>query len=167
VNVDVVDALLTDAEEILRMRRKAEDWLAARGIEQWRPGAVGPAAIADQLQRGEWHVVRRASGLCAGLRLLWSDPSLWQGDDRFAAYVHGMMIDRIHAGQGLGTGLLRWADEQALAASAPFVRLDCVESNERLRAYYEAQEFTVVGRRDFDGPWPSVVLLQKPTLRRR
>jgi hypothetical protein len=68
---------------------------------------------------------------------------------------------------GRGEITLRWAEEQARLASAPFLRLDCVESNERLRAYYEGQGLTVVGRRDFDGPWSSVVLLQKPVLRRR
>jgi hypothetical protein len=36
-----------------------------------------------------------------------------------------------------------------------------VESNQRLREYYAGQGFREVGRRDFDGPWDCVVLLER------
>jgi GNAT superfamily N-acetyltransferase len=154
-------AVASDAAEILRLRREAEDWLDAQGIEQWGRGHVDLAQIARQVQQGQWQVLRRQAGLCGALRLLWSDEALWLTDDCFAAYVHGMVIDRAKAGQGLGASLLRWVEAQAVVAAAPYLRLDCVEGNERLRAYYKAQGFTPVGRRDFDPPWFSVALLQK------
>lgn len=97
-----------------------------------------------------------------GLRLLWSDEAVWGHQDVPAAYVHGLMISRSNRGQGLGEELLAWAEEQARAAGASALRLDCVEANEVLRSFYRRVGLTEVGRRDFDGPRHSAVLFEKP-----
>ncbi|MDK3257722.1 hypothetical protein [Blastococcus capsensis] len=47
------------------------------------------------------------------------------------------------------------------AAGRAYLRLDCVEANPRLRRYYREQGFAEVGRREFDGAWDPVVLLQR------
>lgn len=39
--------------------------------------------------------------------------------------------------------------------------LDCGEKNEALRRYYTREGFRVVGRRDFNGRWYSVGLLER------
>ncbi|WP_461145259.1 GNAT family N-acetyltransferase [Salinifilum aidingensis] len=77
-----------------------------------------------------------------------------------AAYVHGLMVDRSAAGRGLGEALLRWAAEQGRAAGVGLLRLDCVESNTALLAYYRRLGFTEVGRREFER-FHSVTLLQQ------
>jgi len=37
-----------------------------------------------------------------------------------------------------------------------------VEANTRLRRFYTDQGYRQVGRRDFDGPWFSAALFEKP-----
>ncbi|MGB8652085.1 MAG: GNAT family N-acetyltransferase [Mycobacteriales bacterium] len=151
-----------DAPSLLALRHALEAWLESLGVEQWGRGEVVLSDVVRQVAEGEWWVVRADDeGLLAALRLLWSDEPVWQRDNGPAAYVHGLMVNRADAGRGVGAGLLRWAEAQARAAGAPCLRLDCVESNARLRAYYAAQGFAEVGRRDFDGPWFSAVLLEK------
>lgn len=154
-------ATRVDAEDILRLRTAAEDWLEEHGIEQWGRGEVALAHVRREIQRGEWWLVRHSNGPCGALRLLWTDPAVWAAENRFAAYVHGLMVDRRWAGTGLGADLMKWVDEQARAAGAPAVRLDCVERNLDLRRYYRRHGFREVGRRDFDGPWFSAVLMEK------
>jgi len=148
-----------DAEVILGPREAAALWLSGRGIEQWEPGEVSMADLRGQVGRGEWHVACGAGVVCGALRLLWSDPAVWQPGGGVAVYVHGLVIDRGHAGAGLGAGLLDWAGEQGRRAGAVVLRLDCAEGNAGLRRYYARLGFREVGRRDFDGPWHSVVLL--------
>jgi RimJ/RimL family protein N-acetyltransferase len=41
------------------------------------------------------------------------------------------------------------------------MRLDCVESNARLRTLYRSAGYREVGRHDFRGPWLSVTLFEK------
>lgn len=110
--------------------------------------------IADWPCPGDMGVVAEASGPIGAAWWRFFD-----ADD--PGYVHGVMVARAQSGQGIGAALLRWAEEQARAAGAPALRLDCVESNHRLRAHYLAQGFDEVGRRDFPGPWHSVVLFEK------
>lgn len=154
-------ATLDDLGELFRLRREAETWLAQRQIRQWVPGEVRPQEVREQLLADQWRVLRADDHLRGGLRLLWSDELVWQEESLPAAYVHGLMIDRRYAGQGVGESLLAWAEQQAWRAAVNLVRLDCVETNHGLRRYYQRLGFVEVGRRDFDGPWFSAVLLEK------
>lgn len=155
-------ASLADAAEILRLRHEAEEWLEQRRIVQWGRGFLRAVDVRDQLLAGQWYVSRGKGDLRAALRLLWSDEAIWQHENTRAAYVHGLVIDRRYAGRGLGAELVRWAEGQAGRADVAVLRLDCVESNSRLRRYYADLGFREVGRRDFEEPWPSAVLLEKP-----
>ena len=56
-----------------------------------------------------------------------------------ALYVHRMAVRRSAA--GLGAVILDWAADVARGQGRAALRLDCVASNRRLRAYYEAAGF--------------------------
>ncbi|HEX8496931.1 MAG TPA: GNAT family N-acetyltransferase, partial [Actinomycetales bacterium] len=168
LRVDAIEPVPADRSDVVRLvelRDQAARWLTDRGIRQWGPGEVEAAEVAEQVSAGEWFVTRSEDDgppvVVAALRLLWADEQVWGPMPPDAAYVHGLVVDRTHAGQGLGATLLRWGQEQALEAGRTVLRLDCVESNPVLRAYYRAAGFSQVGRRDFDGPWHSAVLLEK------
>ena len=77
--VDVVQAVETDGPEILALRHAAEDWLAERGIIQWRPREVSVEQVGEQISRGEFFVARdrEQSRIVGALRLIWSDPVVW------------------------------------------------------------------------------------------
>jgi len=154
-------AVPQDATAIFALRGQLEDWLASRAVVQWEPGEVALDNIVAQVKDGEWHVAAEGESLLGALRLLWADEPVWREEDRFAAYVHGLMVPRCRAGNGLGAALLSWAERQAQWKNAPSLRLDCVEANLRLREYYASLGFREVGRRDFDGPWYSATLFEK------
>lgn len=160
--LSIEQATQQDARSVLALRHSLEAWLEARNVEQWGRGEIELGELERQVAANEWHVVRSPSGhLRAALRLLWSDEPVWREQNALAVYVHGLMVNRADAGLGLGAALLAWAEQQAREKSAPLLRLDCVESNKDLRRYYCALGFLEVGRRDFDGPWYSAVLLEK------
>lgn len=161
-------AQTSDAGAIHRLRRQLEDWLEAKGIEQWKPGEVGEQDIAAQISDGEWHVLRDSTlGIAAALRLLWEDREVWGNDAAQAVYVHGLMVDRRAAGRHLGEALLQWAADQGRVGGARTFRLDCGESNAALRSFYRQRGFEEVGRRDFDHGWFSVTLFEKQLEGRR
>lgn len=153
-------ATSADCRALHRLRRSLEDWLRAKGIDQWTPGEVTEDEVAAQIARGEWHVLRNGAGIGAALRFLRADREIWGQDETSARYVHGLMVDRAAAGRGLGEVLLRWAAERSTAEGAERLRLDCGESNEALRAYYRSRGFTEVGRKEFDHGRFSVTLLE-------
>ena len=63
--------------------------------------------------------------------------------DGSAAYLHRMAVRRTEA--GLGPVILAWAADIARQHDCDALRLDCVASNGRLRAYYEAAGFACRG----------------------
>lgn len=154
-------ALLGDAEDLHTLREVAAQWLVDRGIRQWRPGEVDVRRVREQIESGEWFLYREAGAVLVALRFLWSDPSFWgvQPDD--AAYVHGLVIDRRHAGEALGVRALRWAEDRARAAGRTYLRLDHAADNTRLARYYRELGFVERGRREFD-LWGPVTLVEKP-----
>src|SRR2546423_1211405 len=77
-----------------------------------------------------------ANGEAVGtLVVQWDDPLFWAGYPSDAGYLHRLAVRR--HGAGLGSRLLRWAEFHAAGAGKTHLRLDCVASNESLRAYYE------------------------------
>ncbi len=156
--MSIEPATPADVEDVLRLRRAAEDWLAVRNIDQWRPGGLSSAEVGAQIEAGEWHVARNGEAVCGAFRLLWSDEPVWRAENAFAAYVHGLVTDRRYAGAGLGGRLLTWVAEHGRRAGTTLLRLDCVEHNHRLRRYYAELGFREVGRRVFAGGWVNVLL---------
>ncbi|ALG15172.1 GNAT family N-acetyltransferase [Kibdelosporangium phytohabitans] len=144
-------AVAGDVPEILRIRRAAEDWLAAAGIRQWEPGWLTAEAVSAEIAGGEWQVARDGATLAGALRLLWSDEQVWQADNAFAGYVHGLVVDRRYT--GLGSRMLDWAGDRVLDAGARLLRLDCVSHNLRLRRYYLDRGFREVDVRLCYGRW--------------
>ena len=158
-------ALPGDAAELHAMREAAAQWLVERSIRQWLPGEVDVPTIRAQLVAGEWFVIRRDGRVVAALRLLWADPDFWGRQPDDAAYVHGLMVDRSAAGEALGAGALRWAEQRARSAGRAFLRLDHTADNARLARYYRELGFVERGRRQFD-VWGAVTLVEKPLTRK-
>lgn len=156
-------ATLDDVVSLHGIRRACELWLAAQGIEQWGVGEVSIGDVSVQVEEGEWFVgVNDSDQVISGLRYLVADRDVWpdaKGDG--ARYVHGLMVDRELARAGTGAFLLSWAESRAVAEGAHVMRLDCVESNERLREFYRDRGYREVGRRDFHSVWLSATLFEK------
>lgn len=160
MDLTIRPAVPDDVAAVHALRQAAADWLEGRGIQQWRRDDTPPETVAAQVERGEWQVAVARGAVRAALRLLTSDPE-WPPDGVRACYVHGLMIDRSQEGTGLGARLLSWAADHARRADAQTLRLDCAETNVRLRQYSTAQGFRPVGRVAYAAPWHSVVLLER------
>lgn len=155
-------ATMADAQPLWLLRRQLEDWIYAKGLNQWRPGELPIETIEGQINADEWHVQRHEDGIIAALRVLWSDPDFWGPDDGQCVYVHGLMVDRGHSDQRLGKRLLDWAAMQGAAAGRSYLRLDCAADNPNLCAFYASQGFVAAGEMKFDSGLNDVVLWQRP-----
>ena len=73
----------TDAAAILALRHAAEDWLASRSIDQWKPREIPLSTIDQQVARGEFIVglEPQTQYIVAAMRLMWSDPAIWTDDE--------------------------------------------------------------------------------------
>ena len=124
-------------DDVLSVLNEAAAWLHARGVSQW-PERFEPSWVEGAIGRGETWLVSVDGTLSGTVTLDWSDP-IWSDAGGAAAYLHRMAVRREAA--GLGAAILAWAAGAARRHGQTALRLDCVASNDRLRAYYEAAGF--------------------------
>ena len=153
-------ATVQDAAVVVRLRDAAAEWLLARGIEQWRPGELTEARIAMRAEAGELYVCRMDGAVAAAVVVADQDSAVWGPVAGDAGYVHTLVIDRRHAGQGLGRRVLAGV-EHLIATRHARARLDCVSTNNRLRKYYRDAGYREVGERDLGAGWSPVTLFEK------
>ncbi|WP_163543314.1 GNAT family N-acetyltransferase [Occultella kanbiaonis] len=142
----------TDARDIIALRDGLAAWQESIGVTQWRVGEVSPFVVERQVAAGEWYVLRRGGSLVATARLLTRDEHTWGpelGGEGSAGYLHGLMVARTAAGEGLGGQILEWFCRMSASHGLPAARLDCVATNARLRRYYRDHGFTEQGVTDF------------------
>jgi ribosomal protein S18 acetylase RimI-like enzyme len=140
----IISAQSEDVGRYIELLEEVADWLAERGINQWRPGSFRLSAnyYAESIRQGEVQLAFCGGALVGTLRLLLREPIVWPEiaeDD--AVYVYNLAVRRKWANQQLGSRLLEWASHRALALGRRFVRLDCVAENTVLSDYYTLAGF--------------------------
>lgn len=161
--VRVRPATLADAATILELWQSSARWLLSKGIVQWRPEYFNRDSVVEFLTNGSDAYVAEIDGVAVGTYVVtWSDPVIWEElDDGQAGYIHRFAVNREYKGSGIGTYLIRSAEEQIRSKGKKHVRLDCMADNERLNRYYAELGFRFVRRLDMPGGW-SANLYEKP-----
>jgi len=120
-------------------------WYRTHTTQAWDVTKGDPSVVVAILDTGlKTQGLADYDGQIAGtLVVQWDDPLFWAGYPNDAGYLHRLAVRR--HGDGLGSRLLRWAERHAAAAGKVYLRLDCVASNESLRAYYERAAYQHVG----------------------
>lgn len=156
-------AEVDDAEDLVALRNSVARWLVDRGIDQWLPGEFSRKRIRSWIERGRVHVHRRAGTIVAAVAILDADPGIWRDDRPDAGYIHLLMVDRAHAGSGLGDAALAYAEHQIRDRGGTVARLDAVASNVALQAWYEQRGYRRVSRTAVgDQDLYDAVLFEKP-----
>lgn len=139
--VEFLLAVPRQLDDVLSVLDDAAAWLQSGAVVQW-PSRFEPAWVEGAIRRGETWLVRVGETISATVTLDQAD-SVWDGLPGRALYVHRMAVRRQAA--GLGGAILGWAAGVARERGREALRLDCVASNARLRAYYEAAGFVHCG----------------------
>jgi hypothetical protein len=137
---------------LVRLRDQAARWQQARGRDQWGVGERGLEYFAAHHDAGELFVAETPDHQLVGSVIVtFQDEQTWGlcADD--AGYVHGLIIERSHAGERLGVLLLSWAERRIAGAGRSCSRLDYVSHNDGLERYYARLGYVAVGTKKFEG----------------
>lgn len=155
--LQIICAQPDDLGRYIDLLEEVADWLALRGIKQWRPGSFRLSVdyYAESIKLGEVQQAFCDRALVGTLRLLLRDPIVWpEVVEEDAVYVYNLAVRRSWADQQLGRRLLEWAGYRASTLGRRYVRLDCVAHNAFLRDYYAQAGFAVRGKIDAQFPAP-------------
>ncbi|MER5975448.1 tyrosine-protein phosphatase [Streptomyces sp. NPDC001857] len=143
-----------DVPALVRLHDTAALWQTARGIDQWTPGGKSEAHFRTRMREGEVWLARAAGAVAGAWELWWDDPAAWGPRPPEAGYVHRLMTAPHTSPPGTGRRMLAHAESVIAATGRACARLDCLASNPRLRAYYEAAGYKVVGEQRAKPPTP-------------
>lgn len=138
-----------DAAVLLELFDEAVAWLTERGrAGQWgtRPWSQIPARV-ERVQKlaadGLW-LAETDRGTPTGALVTTETPAEYAPPVRERElYVHLLLVSRARAGEGIGSGLLDFAREQARERGIELVRVDCWSGGDgALIRYYEREGFT-------------------------
>lgn len=137
-----------DVSTLMDLRTEAEDWLRARGSDQWSDREIGGRAIAKwktAIDDGRtWLIRDEARDVTVGTVSRGPvDRDFWTDADRpeSAFYLYKLIISRSTAGSGLGSLVLDWASRVAALEGREWLRIDCWRTATGLQRYYEGLGF--------------------------
>jgi len=156
----------SDVDALISLYDGAARWMLSNGIDQWQPGDKDAAHFRHRIAEGEVWLLRHGGRTAGAYEMWWDDLPAWGAQPPVAGYVHRLMTARgADAPPGTGRALLTHAEGRIAAAGRELARLDCLSTNPRLRAYYEAAGYRVVGEEpakvSADGSSYGVLLLEK------
>ncbi|NGN70029.1 GNAT family N-acetyltransferase, partial [Streptomyces sp. A7024] len=138
-----------DLPTLVTLRNTAANRLLAAGIDQWHPHEMGEDHFRSILTKGEIWLAEADDGTPLGAyELWWDDEPAWGPQPPTAGYIHRLMTDTTVAPPGTGRTLLRNAESRIAEVGRTLARLDCLATNPRLRAYYEAAGYAPVGTKE-------------------
>ena len=147
-----------DAPAVVGLFDEAVAWLVARGQEgQWgtTPWSKRPELVArtHAWARGDGLRIAQEDGDATplGALVLGAHPPHVEPIDEPEAYVEALVTSRAHAGRRIGAQLVAAAAEEARAAGAAVLRVDCWAGAPPLVAWYERQGFVRSDRFEVEG----------------
>jgi ribosomal protein S18 acetylase RimI-like enzyme len=148
-----------DAATVLALWDKAVRWLVARGqVGQWgsEPVSARPAAVerVQRWTRDTGLTLAALGGEVVGASVITdSCPPYVLSVEVPETYVAFLISDRDHAGEGIGSELVKQAVRDARAAGSELIRVDCWAGAPSLVAWYERQGFTRTSTFEVNDGW--------------
>ncbi len=129
-------------------------WLGQKNINQWQSFVNGEAneVIIQAVEQGETWLVFDGVESIATFNMAtrqndW-DVNLWGNKTDRAYYLHRVAIKPAYMKAGIGEHILSYVEQTATSENIPAVRLDCVQSSQKLNDYYQSNGYNVVSIKD-------------------
>lgn len=128
-----------DLDAVMGLLDSRIRWLRARGSDQWSTGNTFRARLTDHMARQEtWILFDDDSAIATITLTSYGDPDFWTCEELQdkALYVSKMATEIQREREGLGTLMLRWAQNKAAHDGVDVIRWDAWRTNSQLHDYY-------------------------------
>ncbi|MBI9014817.1 MAG: GNAT family N-acetyltransferase [Clostridiales bacterium] len=145
--IEIRPADIHDLDNILTILDNAALWLHEIGItNQWTPGEafVDDGYFKNSILQNYFFVALNKNEIVGAFLIRWSDEDLWGFNDDNAGYIHHLVIDRNCSVKSLGSKLLSFAEDKIRDNGKRYIRLDCIENNQKLNQYYLERNYKFI-----------------------
>jgi ribosomal protein S18 acetylase RimI-like enzyme len=140
-SLEIRPAREEDTLALVDLHNEAVEWqMATTEPPHWTP--TNERQMRNQMENGEVYLGETHGHALAAGRLVAALTLYWEAD---AGHIRKLTVRSSLHGHGIGERMLSWANGEVARRGKPYVRLDCPESNTRLREYYISQGFAFLG----------------------
>ncbi|MBT2690578.1 GNAT family N-acetyltransferase [Bacillus sp. ISL-47] len=140
--------------QIIDMLKEVAIWIRSQGIDQWQYLLEGGEddEIKESVSKGNTYLVTKDDELAATFTLSsvqndWDKHIFGEEANHDSLYLHRLAVKSKFMKTGLGAAVLKWIDEE-ITTDKQYLKLDCVESNPKLKAFYKNNGFERIGVTD-------------------
>lgn len=140
-NLIIELAKLKDISHIINILENRCIWMERNNIKQWESNSYTSIFNYDyfskEIEKKTLYVARINNKMC-GIFLIREKDKLWE-DFKSAFYIHHLATDINY--KGLGKVMIEYIKYISLRYNKKYIRLDCVNDNEKLNNYYQKLGF--------------------------
>lgn len=133
----MIKALSSDLKDIWSLRSQTTELLRKRGIDQWQYDDPTVDIFKRDIMNGDFYVVKDENMHVIAMAsiIFGTDPTydvihggFWQTDAPYVT-IHRLAVSRSHLGEGLGSAMMRFAEQVALRNGTNALRVDTHPDN--------------------------------------
>lgn len=148
-------AVMDDTKEIMQIIKKTIAEMRTYNNTQWDENYPQEKDFMDDIQRGDLYVAEREGKLVGFICINKVEPVEYNGLDwasnEDCMVVHRMAVSPDHRRGGIGTELIKFADELALANNIRYLKTDTYSINIKMNALFKKCGYDLVGKMSFLG----------------
>jgi ribosomal protein S18 acetylase RimI-like enzyme len=147
-NYILTNAIKQDVDKIYELIKKRIKWMDDNNIHQWNKTdylATYPKKyFEEKMAIGQLYTMKSApSGKVVGAVVLLEEDKRWNADGSKSYYIHNLVSNTEIS--GIGREIICLCEKMAIENGKDLIRLDCQESNSKLKDFYYRLGFKYVG----------------------
>lgn len=148
-------AVIEDIKNVMEIIKETIVEMHSYGNYQWDENYPQEKDFLDDIQKGDLFVIEREGKLVGFVCINKVEPVEYNGlnwslnDD--AMVVHRMAVNPAYRKNGIGTELMKFADELALKNNISYLKTDTYSLNSKMNRLFEKCGYKLVGEMSFLG----------------
>lgn len=148
-------AVIEDIKNVMEIIKETIVEMHSYGNYQWDENYPQEKDFLDDIQKGDLFVIEREGKLVGFVCINKVEPVEYNGlnwslnDD--AMVVHRMAVNPAYRKNGIGTKLMKFADELALKNNISYLKTDTYSLNSKMNRLFEKCGYKLVGEMSFLG----------------
>jgi GNAT superfamily N-acetyltransferase len=143
-----------ESGQLMDMLKEVAMWIQSQGIDQWQYLLEGgdDDEIKQAISKGNTYLVTKDDELAATFTLSseqndWDQHIFGEEANHDSLYLHRLAVKPKFMKKCLGAAVIKWIDEE-ITTDKQYLKLDCVENNPKLNAFYKNNGFERIGVTD-------------------
>ncbi len=146
-------AQVKDVPMVMDLIKQRCEWFQKEKIDQWEDDYLAIFDIQyfeEQASKKQVYLVTQEEKVCGAFVLKQEEEEYWKDKEKKKAlYVYHLVTKVGYA--GIGKQILEQIEELAREKQITYIRLDCMQNNKKLNAYYEQYGFKCCGEGKEEG----------------